>query len=182
MGTQPPIGLTPYFLYRSMTSWFCSALRGSVMLRFLYLALMASICGLSACIFRIDFMFEILSGNRIMLITMVTSTMAQPKLWTNASLNQLTTRNSGLARIDSQPKFTTCSSLGSTLLEQVVVLGTHEELEAVPRAIGDRHAGERRRLLERRAHGVGERGHLHDRGAALGQEDGGEIFVVQAGE
>ena len=53
------------------------------MLMFLYFALMASICGLSACILRMDFMLESFSGNSIMLITMVTTTMAQPKLWTN---------------------------------------------------------------------------------------------------
>ncbi len=86
IGKQPPMGLTPYFLYRSMTSWFWSALRGSRRPTFLYLALMASICGLSACILRIDFMLESRSGNSAMLMAMVTSTIDQPKLCTKAPL------------------------------------------------------------------------------------------------
>ena len=53
---------------------------------FLYLALMASICGFSACIFRIDFMLLSFSGKRMKLMTIVTSTMAQPKLCTSVSL------------------------------------------------------------------------------------------------
>src|ERR1051325_1662430 len=99
-----------------MTSWFLSADRGSVILMLLYLTLMASICGLSACIFRMDFMFENFTGRGTKLIAIVTSTMDHPKLWTVLSLNQLTNRKSGFARIDIQPKFTTCSSLGLMLL------------------------------------------------------------------
>src|ERR1035441_9302924 len=75
-----------------MTSWFWSAFLGSRRLMFLYLALMASICGLRACIFFIDFMLESLNGKRMELMTMVTTTMDQPKLWTKAPLNQLTMR------------------------------------------------------------------------------------------
>ena len=56
-------------------------------------------------------------------MTMVTTTMDQPKLWTKASLNQLTIRNSGLARKDSQPKSTTCSSLGLTRFSRSTSLG-----------------------------------------------------------
>src|ERR1039458_1792309 len=94
-----------------MTSWFWSAFLGSRRLMFLYLALMASICGLRACIFFIDFMLESLNGKRMELMTMVTTTMDQPKLWTKAPLNQLTMRNSGLAGNGSQPKNTTAFCL-----------------------------------------------------------------------
>src|ERR1017187_5190376 len=93
------------------------------MLRPLYLALMMSICGLSACIFFIDFMLERRKGNRMKLMTMVTTTMDQPKLWTKALLNQLTIRKSGLARDARQPKAPTRSGLGLTRFSRSTSLG-----------------------------------------------------------
>ena len=54
---------------------------------------------------------------------MVTSTMDQPKLCMKAPLNQLTRRNSGLARIDSQPKSTTWVSFGLMLASRSRSLG-----------------------------------------------------------
>jgi len=74
------MGLTPYLLVEAHHSWFCSAFFGSRMPTFLYFALIASICGLSACILRIDFMFESLMGNNSMLSAKVTATMDHPKL------------------------------------------------------------------------------------------------------
>ena len=80
--------------------------------------------------------------------------MDQPKLCTNPLLNQFTTRNSGLARMESQPKSTTCVELGIDALEQVDVLGADEQREAVDVAVGNRHAGEARRFRLQRVVGT----------------------------
>ena len=118
---------------------------------FLYLALMTSTCGLSACIFRMDFMLESFSGNNAKLITTVTTTMAQPKLCTTLSLNQLTTRNSGLARMRHPAEIDQLFELRVDALEQVVILGADENPEVIHRAHGDGRAGVRRRLLDQAA-------------------------------
>src|SRR5579871_2247924 len=123
MGKQPPIGLTPFFLYRSMVSCCCSAFLGSLNLRFLYLALMASICGLRACILRIDFMLDRRIGNMITYRSTVIRTIAQPKLWRNESFIQLTIMNRGLAMNERYPKSTMVSSLGLMRLSRSTSLG-----------------------------------------------------------
>src|ERR1035441_3747711 len=117
------MGLTPCFLYSAITSSFCSPFLGSRRPMFLNLALMTSICGFSACILRIDFMLASFSGNRTKLMATVTSTIAQPKLCTRLSLTQLTSRKSGLARMDIQPKSTTDSSLGLIFFNRSISLG-----------------------------------------------------------
>ena len=54
---------------------------------------------------------------------MVTTMIDQPKLWTNPSLNQFTSRNSGFAKTPIHPKSTTCSNLGLMRFSRSTSLG-----------------------------------------------------------
>ena len=75
------MGFTFSRLYRSAISLFMSALRGSLILYFLYFSWMALIWGAAFCILSADFIWKIRSGSSTTLIRRVCRTMAHPQLW-----------------------------------------------------------------------------------------------------
>ena len=151
---------------------------------FLYLALMASICGFSACILRIDFMLESFSGNSTMLMTIVTTTMDHPKLCTKVIVEPVDDQEQRLGQ-DRQPaEIHHLLQLGVDALQQVEILGAHEHREMVDGAVGNRHARSAVSgfLVACGVATVSAKVTCLHAGVAFRQEDGGEVLVLHAGE
>ena len=111
----------------SITSWFCSAFCGSRMPMPLYFSLMAAICGCSACIFFIDFMLVIFSGNSTKLMSDGDQD-DRPAVVVNARCRstQCTTRNSGLARNAEPAEIDDAASFGLTVVRMSMILRADE--------------------------------------------------------
>src|SRR5208282_3403813 len=113
MGTHPPTGLAPSFLYSAEISGFISCRRGSDSLYFLYFSWMPLIWGAILAILSDDFMLDHFSGNMATLMIRVTMTMDHPQFGTQWSCVHFSHRNSGLAiNPRYSPKSTRPSRLG----------------------------------------------------------------------
>ena len=150
---------------------------------FLYLALMASICGFSACIFFIDFMLLRLQREQHEVDHDGDQHDGPAEVVDEVIVDLVHDQEQRLGQEGEPAEIHHLLQLGIDCAEQVDIFGADEDFEAVGRPAAHGHAAEALRASGRAGVlTVSSNVTTCIAAVAFGQEDGGEVGVRDAGE